>query len=182
MIQYKWQEGLPFLKDSYGGISLPQVYCAPVMSCGKNRKVMFTDDVIFPEGKKGMFQVVVLLKSLADLRLTQESLLGIDKLSQNYVIADEATFIVQQWEVKENESGLGHSVFRLATADEFAATADLCKDRPVPLYYDMHRMEKDLLGMTFAIVRPDRFVYAACDAREKLHEICAGIRKNLGIA
>lgn len=142
---------------------------------------MFTDDVIFQKSKKGMFQLVVLLESLADLEATRNSLHGIDKLSGDYVLAEEATFIVQASEVKGIRADIGNDVFRLATAEEFAATKSLCKDRPAPQYYDMFRMKKDLHGNSFAIVRPDRFLYAACDIVEQLHEICAGIQRTLGL-
>jgi hypothetical protein len=181
MISYKWQGGLPFLGDSYGGLSLPQVYCAQVSPSSKVPAVMFTDDVIFQKSKKGMLQLLVLLDTLEDLEAVRSSLHGIDKLSGDYIQAEEATFIVQESEIKYVPVDFGTEVFRLATADEFAATESLCKDRPVPRYYDPHRMKKNLHGKSFAIVRPDRFLYAACDTAEQLHRICRGIQRTLGI-
>lgn len=103
---------------------------------------MFTDDVIFQKNKRGMFQLLVLLDNMADLGATRKSLLGIDELSDQYVLAEEATFIVQTLDVKVMPNEIGNDVFRLATAEEFAATDSLCKNRPAPRYYDMYRMKK----------------------------------------
>ena len=181
MIRYHWQEDLPFLDDSCGGRSLPQVYCSPVASQSKNLEVMFTDDVIFQKSKKGMFQLVVLLEHLTDLEAIRKSLLGIDEASQNYLLAEETTFIIQRSVVDNEFIGIGNDVFRLATTEEFAATEALCKSRPVPQYYDMYRMKKDLNGKTFAVIRPDRFVYAACNTANELHSIARGMHQKIGL-
>ncbi|KAH8760177.1 monooxygenase [Hyaloscypha finlandica] len=181
MIRYNWRDGLPFLGDSYGGLSLPQVYCSPVSSSPKALEIMFTDDVIFQKSKKGMFQLVVLMESLADLGTTRKSILGIDDLSNHHLLAEEATFIVQTPAVNCNAVDVGNDVFRIATAEEFAATESLCRNRPAPQYYDMYRIKKGLHGKKFAIVRPDRFLYAACDTIDQLHRICKGMRRTLGL-
>jgi hypothetical protein len=181
MIRYKWQDGLAFLGDSHGGLSLPQVYCSPIFPSSKSPEVMFTDDVIFLKSKKGLLQLLVLLDDLADLKATRKSLLGVDELSNQYILAEEATFMVQAPDIKVIPTEIGNDVFRIATAEEFAATESLCKHRPVPMYYDMFRMKKDLKGKKFAIVRPDRFLYAACDTTEELHGICRGIQSTLGL-
>jgi hypothetical protein len=142
---------------------------------------MFTDDVIFQRSKKGMFQLVVCLQSLEDLEATRKSLLGVDDLSNHYLLVEEVTFIVQESVVKDIPSGIGNDVYRIATADEFAGTESLCKNRPAPQYYDKYRMKKDLHGNTFAVIRPDRFLYAACDTADQLYGICAGIQQTLGL-
>jgi hypothetical protein len=181
MIQYHWQKGLPCLDDSCGGVTLPQVYCSPLISSWKTIKVMFTDDVIFEKSKKGMFQLVVLLKHLPDLQATRKSVLDIDEASKGYLLAEETTFIVQNSVVRDDPIDIGNDVFRLATADEFAATESLCKGRPVPKYYDMYQMKKELRGKTFVIVRPDRFVYGACDTANELHRIIQGMHERIGL-
>lgn len=178
MIRYEWENGLPFLSDEYGGICLPQVYCSPASS-PKGAGVSFTDDVIFQRDKKGMFQLLVLLDSIAELDESRKDLSDLDKLSGNYVIPHEATFLVQASEVKDSTADIGNNVFRLATAEEFATTESLCKSRPVPQFYDMYRIKKDLQGMSYAIVRPDRFLYAACDTAAQLQTICGGIQRNI---
>jgi len=181
MIRYKWREGLPFLGDAHGGTSLPQVYCAPVSPRSKNSGVRFTDDVIFARDKVGLFQLVILLDNLHGLDHTRSVILGLDKLSGGYVLSDEATFIVRNALVGGVPSDIDDDVFRLATAEEFAADEILCKGRPVPQYYDMNQISKDLDGKRFVIVRPDRFVYAACHTAAQLQRICEGIPKSLGI-
>ncbi|KAK0118530.1 hypothetical protein ONS95_007420 [Cadophora gregata] len=181
MIRYKAEEGLPFLREFHGGISLPQVYCASLMSCSKELRVQFTDNVIFAPSKKGMFQVLVLLKNLSELTSFKSALSGIDKMSGGFLSEKEATFLVQDSKVKSSGTTVGDDVYRLATGEEFAADEDLCRGRPVPQYYDMYRIGTDLGGMTFIIVRPDKFVYAACKTAVELHRICGGIRKTLGL-
>jgi hypothetical protein len=181
LIQYKWQNGLPFLGDAYGGITLPQVYCSPVSSSLKHLEVSFTDDVIFRKDKKGMFQLVVLLQSLGELEAARKALASLEKLSNHYVLPNEATFIVQASKLNVVPTDIGNNVFRLATADEFASIESLCSGRPVPQYYDMYRMRKELHSKSFAIVRPDRFLYAACDTAEQLQTICKGIQSTLGL-
>jgi hypothetical protein len=181
MITYKWHDGLPFLNDAYGGLSLPQVYCSPVFSSSKTTEVMFTDDVIFQNSKKGMLQLVVCLQSLANLEATRKSLLSLDAMSNHYLLAEEATFIIQESIVRDIPGNIGNNVFRIATADEFAASESLCKNRPVPQYYDMYRMKNDFHRKAFAIIRPDRFLYAACDTVDQLYGICAGIQQTLGL-
>jgi hypothetical protein len=180
-IRYKWQNGLPFLGNAYGGITIPQVYCYPVSSSLKDLGVSFTDDVIFQRDKKGMFQLVVSLESHADLDAARKALPNLDTLSGNYIIPHEATFILHTSEVKEVPADIGNDVWRLATADEFVNTSDLCKGRPAPEYYDMFQIRKALYGKSFAIVRPDRFLYAACDTAQQLQTICGGIQQTLGL-
>lgn len=180
MTRYTWQEGLPFLPSFSGGISLPQVYCAPIDLGSKDLQVAFTDDVIFRPGKEGLFQVVVLLESLPDLDEARKALKKIEKLPDKYIIASEATFIVQNSESRRYPD-IGIDVFRLATAAEFCSSGSLCDGRPEPLYYDMYRMKRDLGGKRYVIVRPDCFVYAACDTPVDLLSICEGIQHTLGL-
>ena len=182
LIRYTWEAGLPFLRNAYGGLCLPQVYCAPVSPFAKELKVSFTDDVIFRKGKKGMFQLVVLLKSLQDVDTARRAIQGLEKLSGNYVLPHEATFIILTPEIKAIPGDIGNDVFRLATGEEFAVSGTICKGRPVPRYYDMYQISTDLHKKTFAIVRPDRFLYAACDTAEQLQDICRDIRPTLGLS
>ena len=180
MTRYKWQNGLPFLPEFGGGISLPQVYCAPIDPDSTDLQVNFTDDVIFRPDKQGLYQIVVLLRSLTELDEAREALRKIKKLPESYVVANEASFIVQSPEPRTCH-GIGADVFRLATADDFSSSPSLCRGRPPPQFYDMYRMKKDLGGKRFAVVRPDHFLYAACDDAQDLKDICIGIQQNLGL-
>ena len=180
MIRYEWQEGLPFIGNSCGGICLPQVVCTPVLSTSKRLEMCFTDDIIFRKGKKGIFQLVVLLENAADIKLAREAIAGLDILSANFILPSEVTFIIQKSEVGVFHSDISNDVYRLATAEEFAASETLCKGRPAPRYYDMYQMRKDLRRKRFVIVRPDYFLYAACDTDEQLKEISSSIRQIVG--
>ena len=73
-IQYTHLPGMPFLPEMNGGICFPQTYCTRLSGAGS---VQFTDDVIFAEGKKGIFQVVVLLNGLQGLKCATDDIHGI---------------------------------------------------------------------------------------------------------
>ena len=64
-IQYTHLPGMPFLPEMNGGLCFPQTCCTRMSGAGS---VQFTDDVIFAEGKKGIFQIVVLLNRLQGLK------------------------------------------------------------------------------------------------------------------
>jgi hypothetical protein len=71
---------------------------------------------------------------------------------------------------------------RIATASEFAADENLCKNRPAPKYYDACRMKQEVHGKKFVIIRPDRFVYAACSSLEELQRAAKSVPQALTIA
>jgi hypothetical protein len=142
--------------------------------------VIFSDDVIFRQGKKGIFQIVVLLNDIFEPDEARVSLRNLGESSDNYVISEEATFIIQDSEPRRH-SGVGTDVFRLATAAEFTSSS-LCKGRPEPEHYDMYKLKRALHGKRYAIVRQDRFVYAACNTKDELERICGGIQQTLGLA
>ncbi|KAH7403804.1 hypothetical protein BKA64DRAFT_460904 [Cadophora sp. MPI-SDFR-AT-0126] len=128
-----------------------------------------------------MFQVVVLLTTPVDLPTFRKAILGIHELSRGFLREDEATFIVQDSDVNGAGMDVGDDVYRLATGEELAADKMQCKGRPAPKLYDMHRIKKEVHGMTFVIVRPDRYVYAECKTVEELQSICGGIRAKFGL-
>jgi len=64
-------------------------------------------------------------------------------------------------------SGSG-KVVRIATASEFALDERMCGGRPAPLYYDEYRMLKEAKGMSFVVLRQDRFIFAACADKAQL--------------
>ncbi len=121
----------------------------------------------------------MLLKSLSEVDEARLALQNVDRLSGKYVLADEATYIVQSTEAQKCPE-LGADVFRLATPAEFVASP-LCRGRAAPELYDMHKLQRELRGKRFALARPDRFVYAACNSGEELERICSGIQHNLGL-
>ena len=51
-------------------------------------------------------------------------------------------------------------LYRVATAEEFASSEQLCNGRPAPIGYNMYRMRDDMAERRYMIVRRDRFVFA----------------------
>jgi hypothetical protein len=173
MTQYQHQPSLPFLHDSCGGKLLPQVYAWDFAT----ERVKFSDDIIFAAGKRGLFQLLLLSPSTEDAK---DLVLAAKRLPRNaFIDAEEATVLIQNEHVQSSQIQLltshGLSVARVATGEEFAATPDLCRNRPAPTYYDPYRISKEFKGMTFVVVRPDRFVYAACRTPAELIKTVDGL-------
>lgn len=167
MTKYVWQpeKGMIFLPELGGGRNFPQTYCV-ALTGAKAGKVRFTDDVIFSSRKRGIFQVVVLLDSMEDLKELREFLAAVDSGLERVLVPDEATFILLETTSPAMRSTTeDRDIFRLATGTEFGADEPLCRGRPQPQNYDPFRLLKEVGGKTFVILRPDRFVFAACDSR-----------------
>ena len=166
MARYQYCKGLPFLADLGGGVLLPQVYAASI----RTGKVSFTDDLIFDSSKAGLFQLLLLPDTLEEAIELQCSIEDTGRISGGLVVSQEVTTIVQTSKVLYDAGkSVPPGVVRLATAEEFAADMVLCKNRPPPIYYDEYRIQKELKGNKFAIVRSDRFVFAACVTRDELY-------------
>ena len=174
MIRYKHQPGMPFLSDGHGGLLLPQVYAWDFRS----DRVRFSDDLIFATEKKGLFQLVLLPESLEEAR---DLLSAIKDMPQNrFFKADEASALIQNCGVQQSSrtqqlTCFGVEVARLATGEEFAADSTLCRGRPAPKYYDPYRISKEVKGMKFVLVRPDRFIYMACATPQELKNALGGL-------
>ncbi|KAJ6090284.1 hypothetical protein N7486_009099 [Penicillium sp. IBT 16267x] len=164
MVRYENSSGkLPFLSEYNGGVCLPQVYCKAAGN--PNGDVLFTDDVIFGSQKQGLLQLVVYLKDVNELPIAQKEVMDIDDHSNGEIQAIEATFLIE--DSSSQLSDAAHNVFRLATGDEFKESP-LCEGRPTPQFYDPLCLAKELMGRKFVIVRPDRFIFAACHSKEEL--------------
>ncbi|ETN41349.1 uncharacterized protein HMPREF1541_03284 [Cyphellophora europaea CBS 101466] len=169
MVRYKHQAGFPFIPDGPGGMLLPQVYAWNPIS----ESVYFSDDLIFASKKQGLFQLLLLPTSVTEAR---ELLREVRKLPKNnFLLPEETTGIVQAHNVNAAElqqlNGGGALIARVATAEEFTASTDLCRGRPPPKYYDPYRISKDIGGMKLAVIRPDRFIYAACETVTELRTV-----------
>ena len=179
MVRYDYEPGMAFLPDHGGGLLMPQVYCAPIDTQDRKGHVRFTDDVIFAPEKKGLFQVVVLLRNLGDVESARRELQDLDRVSDGEIRGDEATFIIHDpyiGHIPKMDNLVLKNVFRIATANEFAMDPVLCGQRPPPMYYDEYRMMRDVGNKMFVILRPDRFVFAACNERTELEEAAGRIR------
>ncbi len=159
MIKYEYEPGMAFLPDLAGGSCFPQVYCLPLGAGKIEPRVEFTDDIIFAPEKKGLFQLAVLVDK-------------VEKLSQGTLLSSETTFIVHNTLASFQSASTwpvcNGRVVRIATGSEFAADERACGGRPEPLYYDPYRIKKEVHGRRFVILRPDRFVFAACVDKAQL--------------
>ena len=177
MVRYKHQPGLQFLPDGHGGVLLPQVYTWDF----KSDKVKFSDDLLFDSHKKALFQLLLLPESAKEAQY----LLAMIEKSPRHKFLDpgDATILIQKCNVHSTHIrvllGKKVSVARVATGDEFAADPVLCRNRPVPKYYDPLRISKEFVNMKFVVVRPDRFVYAAVRTGDELVQALSTLTETL---
>ena len=167
MIKYKSAPGLPFIGELGGGLNIPQVYARDLIS----HQLLFTDDLIFSPGGKGLFQLLVLVDNITQAKRALEQVQGLAERSGGRVRDDEATVLI-------HDLNIGHvkaeypgrvKIARIASGDEFAAEPDLCRNRPAPRYYDPLRIRKEVgRRAVFVVVRPDRFVFASCSTVDEL--------------
>jgi hypothetical protein len=163
------------------------VYCGGLDGTPNAGSVAFTDDLIHAATKEGLFQVVVLVDRVDQVSPAVRALMGLSQLSQGLVREDEATIFVHDSKAKfpsdlKMEVVQKVQLARIATASEFAADENLCKNRPAPKYYDACRMKQEVHGKKFVIIRPDRFVYAACSSLEELQRAAKSVPQALTIA
>lgn len=174
MIKYQHAPGLPFLPEMDGGISLPQVYCRHLF--GSKTPVQFTDDVIFSAKKTGLFQILVLIQGVEDLQLAHRELSEAQSVAQGTISASEVTFLLHRHPGREiqfaeiSNFSAEESTYCIVTAEEFVMDGRLCIGRQQPRYYDEHRLWKEFSGKKYLIVRPDRFVFAACNSERDLRK------------
>jgi hypothetical protein len=172
-IWYTHEAGMPFLSGMKGGVCFAQTYCVPPSNASADADarptVQVTDDAIFAPGKSSLFQLVVLLPDVNTLSQTLDLL---DELSQNrdtaaLVSYSEATFFIPRTSIhtsttQQVPSSVTSRVYRTVTTEEFAESK-LYRGRPLPRGYNEDLMWESMAGKRFVIMRPDRFVYAACD-------------------
>ena len=67
-----------FLPGLGGVISFSQIYCRPIPQTGEaNVEVIYSDEAIFASEKRGLFQLVVLIDSIAEASTVADILDGI---------------------------------------------------------------------------------------------------------
>ncbi|KIW76003.1 hypothetical protein Z517_10748 [Fonsecaea pedrosoi CBS 271.37] len=188
MNRYAFNAGMAFLPDLAGGRCFPQVYCCPAFPLTRNlvANVRFTDDVFFHDPRSNaLLRLIVVIDNMeqAEEAWLELKTLDLEKTSNNEVLKDSAFFLVHspllENRTASTSSDVPHqSVYRIATGDEFAVS-DLCRNRPYPTGYDMYRIKKDMGGRKYVLVRPDRFVYAACHTGVELIAACERIPQTL---
>ncbi|EXJ62602.1 hypothetical protein A1O7_03040 [Cladophialophora yegresii CBS 114405] len=188
MGKYRYTSGMAFLPDMTGGRCLPQVYCRSVHHSTKDElpTVQFTDDVLLNGPRaNALLRLLIVVDDIKEVEKGWKKLkeLDLDKISNGEVRGSTALFLVHDPTLGiQPEDYLSDlppaSIYRIATADEFAAS-DLCKNRPYPTGYDMYRIKKDMRGRKYILMRPDRFVYAACNTTTELLAACERIPTTL---
>ena len=187
--QYAYEQGMAFvpqLGGGGGGVSLPQVYCCglPTGSAktGHKLEVVYSDDVLFAPAKQGLFQLLVLADSVAEVSDLETILLSIEAVSADIRrLIDEATYVVHDTSsslpplLPENPA---RQLVRIATVDEFRQSR-LSTGRSPQNGYDESALKTAVKGKRFVIVRPDRFVFAACADPAELQRAFAAVERVL---
>ncbi|KAF4219349.1 hypothetical protein CNMCM8980_003080 [Aspergillus fumigatiaffinis] len=162
MVRYRHTNGMPFIPELNGGLSLPQVY-------GKrtNGEVVFTDDIIFSSSHGGLFHIFVYLHNSQEIQEVRKVLREVEQLSKGTIVADNVPIILEELKSKEIED-CPNDIIQLATGEDFAGSS-LCNQRPKPMLYDPFTLGREVRGR-YCIVRSDRFIYAACNEIKELRE------------
>lgn len=177
---YEHTKGMPFLPEFGGGALFSQAYCIALSSNGAQEpKLKFTDSVIFGDGKKGVFQLVVLMGGdVSHLQSVTKDIKSLDQISP-LLYPSEASFFVRRSDahIKPADSvGTNNpSLFRTASSEEFDASS-LSVGRPPVRGYREYDMWTGVGEKKYVILRADRFVFAACGSREELER--AAVRLN----
>ena len=152
--KYDYSAGMAFFPDSQGGMMFSQVYLRTAEGT-----VLFSDDMIFSLEKRSLFQLVVLASSSSEIEELAEELRRVRVAEQ---MVKEALYAVQDLNVapaKLEKKRLRAA--RIASVDEFNGSPLSERRKPV-LGYDPQVWRSQHAGRRYIVVRPDRFVFAAC--------------------
>ncbi|KAL6229343.1 hypothetical protein BDW75DRAFT_235280 [Aspergillus navahoensis] len=153
IVHYQFSPGMPFIPDLNGALCLPQVYCKP-----RAGTLFFTDDLL------------IYLEEFSEPAPARQTVFAIEGYSKGEIYIDDATYLIQDtdWSFDSSDDhDSTNSAYQLASANHFARSP-LCDGRPDPQYYDMYYLGKVLGGRKYVIVRPGRFIFAACSSLEEL--------------
>lgn len=159
LVRYTYSTGMPFIPELNGGLNIPQVYCRST-----NGEVHFTDDIIFQPQANGLFRMFVYLQSGVGLLSARKILQKVEEWSGGEIVAGQTPFIIEEYHGREGTEDA--NVYQLASGEEFAKSP-LCNCRPEPAGYDKYLLRDKAKG-SFVIVRPDRFIFAACNGEHEL--------------
>ncbi|KAL1962416.1 hypothetical protein VTN77DRAFT_9687 [Rasamsonia byssochlamydoides] len=150
----------------------------------QDEEVSFTDDLIWAKDKSGLFRLVVLLQNVQDLKSSLAAVQDIDRASGGHIQQNGITIIREDLSasaspvVLESKKRWQRSIYRVASGEEFSRSR-LCHHRPEPKGYDPYRLSKEVQKKRFIFLRPDRFVFAACDSKEEVDRAAARIAEFL---
>ena len=173
-MRYTWQNQMPFIPELCGGVSMPQVWCSGA-DTSFAEDVFLTDDVIFSDSKRRLFQLVILVDTIKEVNQYEQDVQTVDDASGGALSREETTFILQS--NTSPETGCGkynvdgvqlQQVLRVVSAEELRAVGPPTPHHPDPIRYNCMLFQRDFPGAVYLIVRPDRFTYAACKNREEL--------------
>lgn len=172
---------MPFLPQYGGGSSFPQVFAAPLNEPAPSTPA-FTDDAIFANGKRGIFQIAVLLETAMQINVAQRELAEVISRNQTIIDTAETTYIIHSHlpvlvaaQRVPHTSNDSKNIVRVIDADEYInaglINAPSSNRRPNPLYYDPNRIRRDLgKQIRYVVVRWDRIVFAACRDTQQLQQ------------
>lgn len=179
---------MAFLPELAGGRNMPQVYCRSVYRPAKSDPpaVQFSDDALrFSARSNSLLRLLVVVDSMeqAETAWAELTSLELESVSGGEVRAGEAVFLIHSpsLEIQQPDPSSTippESVYRIATGEEFKAS-DLCNNRPDPVGYDMYRIKRQVDGRKYVLVRPDKFIYAACHSGNELVSACERIPETL---
>lgn len=169
LTRYRYQPGMSFVPHLSGGRCFPQVYCRSL--CNPLDEAQFTDDVIWRTGlHKSLFRLVLLPRRFEEVDTLLDMVENMRRLHKEELQLQDVTIFIQDvcaFPVEHTSERLRSlALYRVATADEFACSS-LCHGRPVPKGYDPYRMSADVGGKRLVFLRPDRFVFAACNVQQE---------------
>jgi hypothetical protein len=177
MIRYEHSPGMPFLPNLGGGVCFPQVYCRSIEPHAD--EIFLTDDVIWTTKNPSLFRLVVLLENLGDLDTSLGALHAIEDLSGGELRPTDAVVLLEDLSPDVTDDAInqpaGPKVYRIASGDDFACS-ELCNDRPKPIGYNPFRLGEEVKKKRFIFLRPDRFVFAACNLKEEVDKAAVRVR------
>ena len=178
MVQYEYRPGMPFLARLGGGRCFPQVYCKSLAS-STSEEVCFTDDVIWGTESTALFRFVLLVRSLSELEGALKDIEQLRNLHDGGAVDfGNFTTIVEDTEASLTcfpiKKASMQRLYRVATAAEFAKSY-LCNRRPEPIGYKPYRLGTEVQQKRFLFLRPDRFIFAACNTVEEAGEAIRGM-------
>jgi hypothetical protein len=138
----------------------------PQIHVWQNGNHVFSDDAIFSKNKRGTFQLVILVDTLAEARYIEPELIDaeIDRLSDGLFVASEATFIIHR---DTQSDGLpSNFVFAMSQMeyDEMGFWPPLKE-------YNKNRIRKEFPYKKFLVVRQDRYTFGTAIAIDGLQDI-----------
>ena len=170
--KYDYSEGMAFFPHSQGGMMFSQVYLRTAEDT-----LLFSDDMIFTLGKRSLFQLVVLASSSSEIQELAEELRRVRVAEQ---MIEEASYIVQDLNVESTKMEMkGLKVARIASADEFKKSP-LSDGSVSVLGYNPHLWRSQHPGRRYIVLRPDRFVFAACKDVMELADALRAVARIMG--